>query len=101
MVGAGVFDCRPRELPPSTIIGTPAIAYSGNMTFLQLVFGYIVGRIDHYHFVARIFSRGVSDGLCRDREALRQPHALCCWGDVSGHHGHWRRACACPRLRWW
>lgn len=33
------------ETSTLTIIGTPAIAYSGNMTFLQLVFGYIVGRI--------------------------------------------------------
>jgi solute:Na+ symporter, SSS family len=32
------------ETSTLTIIGTPAIAYSGNLTFLQLVFGYIVGR---------------------------------------------------------
>lgn len=28
-----------------TIISTPAIAYSGNLTFLQLILGYVVGRI--------------------------------------------------------
>ena len=33
------------ETSTLTIIGTPAIAYSTNMTFLQLVFGYIIGRI--------------------------------------------------------
>jgi SSS family solute:Na+ symporter len=33
------------ETSTLTIVGTPAIAYSGNLTFLQLVFGYIVGRI--------------------------------------------------------
>jgi len=33
------------ETSTLTIIGTPAIAYAGNMTFLQLIFGYIVGRV--------------------------------------------------------
>ncbi len=28
-----------------TVIGTPALAFKGNLGFLQLVFGYIVGRI--------------------------------------------------------
>ena len=32
------------ETSTLTIIGTPAIAYGGNFTFLQLVMGYIVGR---------------------------------------------------------
>jgi solute:Na+ symporter, SSS family len=32
------------ETSTLTIIGTPAIAYGSNLTFLQLVFGYIVGR---------------------------------------------------------
>ncbi len=32
------------ETSTLTIIGTPAIAYVTNLTFLQLVFGYIVGR---------------------------------------------------------
>lgn len=33
------------ETSTLTIIGTPAIAYATNMTFLQLVFGYLVGRV--------------------------------------------------------
>src|SRR6202790_5659961 len=31
------------ETSTLTIIGTPAIAYAGNLAFLQLVFGYLVG----------------------------------------------------------
>ncbi len=33
------------ETSTLTIIGTPALAFGGNMTFLQLVFGYLVARI--------------------------------------------------------
>jgi SSS family transporter len=33
------------ETSTLTIIGTPAIAYAGNLTFLQLVIGYLIGRI--------------------------------------------------------
>lgn len=33
------------ETSTLTIIGTPAIAYGGNFGFLQLVFGYLIGRI--------------------------------------------------------
>ncbi|HEX8871201.1 MAG TPA: sodium:solute symporter, partial [Candidatus Acidoferrum sp.] len=33
------------ETSTLTIIGTPAIAYAGNLTFLQLVFGYVIGRV--------------------------------------------------------
>ncbi len=32
------------ETSTLTIIGTPALAYGGNLTFLQLVFGYILAR---------------------------------------------------------
>jgi len=32
------------ETSTLTIIGTPAIAFGGNLTFLQLVFGYVLGR---------------------------------------------------------
>jgi SSS family transporter len=32
------------ETSTLTIIGTPAISYLGNLTFLQLIFGYLVGR---------------------------------------------------------
>jgi solute:Na+ symporter, SSS family len=33
------------ETSTLTIIGVPAISYSGNLTFLQLIFGYVVGRV--------------------------------------------------------
>src|SRR5580698_10424923 len=33
------------ETSTLTIIGTPAIAYAGNITFLQLVFGYLIDRV--------------------------------------------------------
>src|SRR6202048_547766 len=33
------------ETSTLTIIGTPAIAYGGNLTFWQLVFGYLIGRV--------------------------------------------------------
>src|SRR5271165_3796733 len=33
------------ETSTLTIIGVPAIAYSGNLTFLQLIFGYLIGRV--------------------------------------------------------
>lgn len=33
------------ETSTLTIIGTPAIAYSGNLKFLQLVLGYVVARV--------------------------------------------------------
>jgi SSS family transporter len=33
------------ETSTLTIIGTPAIAYTGNLTFIQWVFGYLLGRV--------------------------------------------------------
>ena len=33
------------ETSTHTIIGTPAISYTANQTFIQLVFGYLVGRV--------------------------------------------------------
>ncbi len=39
------FSIVATETSTLTIIGTPALAYGSNMTFLQLVFGYLVGRI--------------------------------------------------------
>ncbi len=33
------------ETSTLTIIGTPAIAYGGNLTFIQLVVGYLIGRV--------------------------------------------------------
>jgi solute:Na+ symporter, SSS family len=39
------FSIVATETSTLTIIGTPAIAYDGNLTFLQWVFGYLVGRV--------------------------------------------------------
>src|ERR1700691_6236454 len=33
------------EASTLTIVGTPALAFAGNLTFLQFVFGYLVGRV--------------------------------------------------------
>ncbi|HEY1424633.1 MAG TPA: sodium:solute symporter [Candidatus Acidoferrum sp.] len=33
------------ETSTLTIIGTPALSYSTNLTFIQLVFGYLIGRV--------------------------------------------------------
>src|SRR5215470_16239239 len=38
------FSIVATETSTLTIIGTPAISYATNLTFLQLVFGYLVGR---------------------------------------------------------
>jgi SSS family solute:Na+ symporter len=38
------FSIVATETSTLTIIGTPAISYGGNLTFIQLVFGYLVGR---------------------------------------------------------
>src|ERR1700691_3581152 len=37
------FSIVATETSTLTIIGTPALAFAGNMTFLQLVLGYLVG----------------------------------------------------------
>src|SRR6202162_5861116 len=39
------FSIVATETSTLTIIGTPAIAYVGNLTFLQLIFGYLIGRV--------------------------------------------------------
>src|SRR5271169_6945857 len=39
------FSIVATETSTLTIIGTPALAYAGNMTFLQFVLGYLVGRV--------------------------------------------------------
>src|SRR5215470_10107350 len=38
------FSIVATETSTLTIIGTPAISYASNLTFIQLVFGYLVGR---------------------------------------------------------
>jgi len=39
------FSIAATETSTLTIIGTPAISFGGNLTFLQLVFGYLLGRV--------------------------------------------------------
>jgi SSS family transporter len=39
------FSIVATETSTLTIIGTPALSYAGNLTFLQLVFGYLLGRV--------------------------------------------------------
>jgi SSS family solute:Na+ symporter len=39
------FSIVATETSTLTIVGTPALAYAGNLTFLQLVLGYLVGRL--------------------------------------------------------
>src|SRR6266480_3290932 len=39
------FSIVATETSTLTIIGAPAISYGGNLTFLQLVFGYLIGRV--------------------------------------------------------
>src|ERR1700758_3056050 len=38
------FSIVATETSTLTIIGAPAISYAGNLTFIQLVFGYLIGR---------------------------------------------------------
>src|SRR5882762_3029232 len=39
------FSIVATETSTLTIIGAPAISYAGNLAFLPLVFGYVVGRV--------------------------------------------------------
>src|SRR5947208_12750741 len=39
------FSIVATETSTLTIIGAPAISYADNLTFIQLVFGYLVGRV--------------------------------------------------------
>src|SRR4030088_1276789 len=39
------FSIVAMETTTLTIIGTPAISYGGNLSILQLVFGYLLGRL--------------------------------------------------------
>ena len=46
------------ETSTLTFIGAPAIAYSGNLTFLQLAFGYIIGKILVSTFLIPAYFKG-------------------------------------------
>jgi solute:Na+ symporter, SSS family len=52
------FSIVATETSTLTIIGTPAIAYASNLTFLQLVIGYLVGRVLIVIFFLPSYFRG-------------------------------------------
>jgi solute:Na+ symporter, SSS family len=52
------FSIVATETSTLTIIGTPAISYSGNLTFIQLVFGYLIGRVLIVLFLLPGYFRG-------------------------------------------
>src|ERR1700759_1133473 len=52
------FSIVATETSTLTIIGTPAISYLGNLTFLQLVLGYVVARALVAAFLLPGYARG-------------------------------------------
>ncbi len=52
------FSIVATETSTLTIIGTPAISYAGNLTFIQLVFGYLIGRVLIVLFLLPGYFRG-------------------------------------------
>src|SRR3984957_13808501 len=52
------FSIVATETSTLTIIGTPAISYGGNMTFLQLVFGDLIGRVLIVLWCLPVYFRG-------------------------------------------
>ncbi len=55
---AAAFSIVATETSTLTFIGLPAIAYGGNLTFLQVAMGYVAGRF----LVAAVLLRGYFDG---------------------------------------
>lgn len=55
---AVLFSVVATETSTLTFISVPAVAYGGNLTFLQITFGYIVGRI----FVSKVFLPAYFEG---------------------------------------
>ena len=61
------------ETSTLTIIGTPAIAYAGNLGFLQLVFGYLVARVILcVVLIPQYFQGRILHGLPASRKAFWQ-----------------------------
>ena len=52
------FSIVATETSTLTIIGTPAISYGGNLAFIQLVFGYLIGRVLIVVLLLPGYSRG-------------------------------------------
>jgi SSS family transporter len=68
------FSIVATETSTLTFIGSPAIAYGSNLTFLQLTFGYLLGRvIVSFIFIPAYFRRELftSYQLLRDRFGAR------------------------------
>ena len=76
------------ETSTLTIIGTPAIAFGGNLGFLQLVMGYLVARVVLcLVLVPRLLPGGILHGLPAFREALWGQGALGGRRGLSGYQG--------------
>ena len=52
------FSIVATETSTLTIIGTPAISYAGDLTFIQLMFGYLIGRVLIVLFLLPGYFRG-------------------------------------------
>src|SRR5690349_13224375 len=67
---AVAFSIVATETSTITFISVPGIAFAraGNFQFLQLVFGYLLGRV----VISILFSRRVVDGLSAPRSTLRR-----------------------------
>ena len=52
------FSIVATETSTLTIIGTPAISYASDLTFIQLVFGYLIGRVLIVLFLLPGYFRG-------------------------------------------
>ncbi|MDX1670971.1 MAG: sodium:solute symporter [Balneolaceae bacterium] len=55
---AVLFSVVATETSTLTFISIPAVAYGGDLTFLQITFGYIVGRIMVAHFFLPAYHKG-------------------------------------------
>ena len=53
------FSIVSAETSTLTVIGTPALSFAGNFTFLQIILGYLVGRV-----VIVLLSLNTSDAIC-------------------------------------
>ena len=62
------------ETSTVTFISVPGVAFTGNWTFLQLVMGYMIGRIAvSIIFVPGLLPRRTADGVPDARAAVRRP----------------------------
>ena len=59
------------ETSTLTIIGTPGLAFAGDFGFLQIVLGYMCGRVVvALLFLPKYFQRRDADGVSADRPAI-------------------------------